>query len=331
MSAPPALKSIETPVSYVSTSLSSFPVAFFSVVIGIAGVTLAWEKAAVLMGQPVWIDQALLFVAPLIFIVVSAFYLVKWLRHAAAARLELHHSQHLAFLPCISVGLLLISLSLLASLPVLAKWIWMIGTSLHLLLSLVVLNAWMQKHLQPQQLSATWFIPALGHLLVPFAGVPLGFVYISWFYFSVGLLFWVILSSIVYYRILFHTPPAARLITSLLMLIAPPAIGFMAYLQLTQSFDAFALCLYYASLFLTLLLFTQLHLLARLRFCLSWWAYSFPLAAITLATFSMYQKTQTFFFLWLGIFLLLMLNIVIVILLVNTIRAILNNAICVED
>lgn len=48
-------------------------------------------------------------------------------------------------------------------------------------------------------------------------------------------------------------------------------------------------------LFLTLLLFTQIGRFARLQFALSWWAYSFPLAAITIASFVRSIKPKSAF------------------------------------
>jgi tellurite resistance protein len=50
--------------------------------------------------------------------------------------------------------------------------------------------------------------------------------------------------------------------------------------------------LYFAGLFFTLLAFTQLGRFAKLSFFLSWWAYSFPLAVITIASLLMYEQTS---------------------------------------
>ena len=55
--------------------------------------------------------------------------------------------------------------------------------------------------------------------------------------------------------------------------------------------DTFARILYYSGLFLTFLLLTQVGRFAKLQFFLSWWAYSFPIAAITISTLIMFEKT----------------------------------------
>lgn len=53
-------------------------------------------------------------------------------------------------------------------------------------------------------LTLAWFIQVVGNVLVPVAGVPLGFVDVSWFFFSIGMFFWLILMTLVFNRMIFH-------------------------------------------------------------------------------------------------------------------------------
>ena len=78
-----------------------------------------------------------------------------------------------------------------------------------------------------------------------------------------------------------------RLTPTLFILLAPPSVGFIAYLQLIGSLDAFARILYYTALFLSLLLASNALRFLRIPFFISAWAYSFPLAALTIATLVM--------------------------------------------
>ena len=84
-------------------------------------------------------------------------------------------------------------------------------------------------------------------------------------------------------------------------------------------------------LFLTLLLLTHAVRFLKLSFFLSWWAYSFPMAAVTIATLLMYQQLQLVFFKWLGAGLLGLLTLIIVTLLVKTISAVIRRDSAVED
>jgi tellurite resistance protein len=180
-------------------------------------------------------------------------------------------------------------------------------------------------------INPAWFIPVVGNVLVPIAGMELGYTELSWFFFSIGMLFWLVLFAIIFYRVLFHNPLPGKLMPTFFILIAPPAVGFIAYMKLTGELDAFGRILYYSGLFLTLLLLTQVKRFSRLQFFLSWWAYSFPLAAIAVATLVMYQKTAMPTFAVLGLIFLGLLTIIVLFLLYKTFRAIGHHQICMPE
>ncbi|HSQ07399.1 MAG TPA: SLAC1 anion channel family protein [Chromatiaceae bacterium] len=184
------------------------------------------------------------------------------------------------------------------------------------------------EHFDIQHLNPAWFMPIVGNVLVPLVGVPLGFIEVSWFFFSIGILFWLILFVIVLYWVLFHAPLAERLMPTLFILIAPPAVGFAACVQLTGGLDPFARVLYYSGLFLTLLLATQVGRFLRVPFSLSAWAYAFPLAAMTIATLGIYRQTGALGFAMLGWTLLTLVSLVVVYLLARTARAVADGKIC---
>ena len=79
-----------------------------------------------------------------------------------------------------------------------------------------------------------------------------------------------------------------------------------------------------------LLLAVQANYFVRLKFFLSWWAYSFPLAALTIATLIMAKETGLGCYRVLGVVLLAVLTLLIVLLLVRTAIAVARREICVE-
>ena len=122
-----------------------------------------------------------------------------------------------------------------------------------------------------------------------------------------------------------------KLIPTLFILIAPPAVGFISYLKLVGELDAFARILYFAGLFLTMLMLIQIKRFTKLQFFLSWWAYSFPLAAITIASLHMYELTHKLTYQYIAGALLALLTVVVMFLLFKTVIAVMNHKICVED
>jgi len=72
-------------------------------------------------------------------------------------------------------------------------------------------------------------------------------------------------------------------------------------------------------------------MLSRISYYLSWWAYTFPMAALTIATILMYHAIHLGFFKYLALVLLVVLSCVVALLAVMTLSAIKDRRICVED
>jgi tellurite resistance protein len=312
--------------------LTHFPAAFFAMVMGLAGLTIAWDNAQALLGVKLGFVPWLIGASTLLFAGLALIYLAKALLHRDAVRAELKHPIRLNFMPTMSISLLLLAIAFLPVSATASLWLWLVGAAVQLGFTLYIVSAWMHDpQFQVHHLNPSWFIPAVGNVLVPIAGVPLGFVDVSWFFFSIGVLLWSVLMTIVFYRVLFHQPIDERLLPTLFILVAPPAVGFIAYMRLTGALDVFAHALYFAGLFQTLLLFTQAPRFLRLRFFLSWWAYSFPLAAVSIASMTMAELTGSRVFGYIGFGLLTMLTGIVVLLFAATALAVRERGICIPE
>jgi tellurite resistance protein len=312
--------------------LAYFPISFFATVMGLSGLCIAWENAEQTFGLPFQLASALLPFTALVFCILLALYLTKLSRYPQEVVKELNHPVKLNFFPAISISLILLSVAFLKIIPALSQALWITGTLLHLLFTLYVMNIWIHHDkFEVHHINPAWFIPVVGNVLVPIAGTAHGYTEISWFFFSIGILFWLVLFTIIFYRVLFHHPLPGKLMPTFFILIAPPAVGFISYVKLAGGLDNFAHVLYYCGLFLTLLLLTQAPRFTRLQFFLSWWAYSFPLAAITIATLLMYRMQQKVGFAIIGWALLSILTLVVTFLLYRTLREVGSGKICLPE
>ncbi|MFN4149219.1 MAG: SLAC1 anion channel family protein, partial [Rhodocyclaceae bacterium] len=264
--------------------LAHYPVSLFATVMGTSGLAIAWKKAGHVLGLPASIGLVLQWWALVLFVLVGLGYLAKMSSHWEAVKKEFSHPVRLNFFPAISISLLLLATAFADTLPGFAQGLWTTGAALHLVFTLVVMSSWIHhtrydiKHANP-----AWFIPVVGNVIVPVAGVAFAPIGISWFFFSIGLSFWIVLLTIVMNRLFFHEPLPERLTPTLFILIAPPAVAFIAWTKLNGGqIGAFGQILYNVALFLTLLLAANALRFFRLPFFLSTWAYSFPLAAITI-------------------------------------------------
>jgi tellurite resistance protein len=317
----------------VTSRLAHMPVALFATVMGMGGLTLAWKKASEVLGINHFVWQVLLVITAVLLATLAVSYLLKMRRHAQHVIAEFNHPIKISFFPAFSIGLMLIAVALAEIITPLAMAVWWMGASIQLILTLYLMNQWIHHaRWQVQHTTPAWFIPIVGNIIAPIGGVTLGFTEVSWFFFAIGILYWIVLKVLVFNRILFHEPLPEKLLPTLFIMIAPPAVGFIAYLKLNQGVvDNFAHILYYAAMFLVLLLVSQLPRFARIPFFVSWWAYSFPIAAFTIGTIIMFEQSQTLFFQTLSYLMLTLVSILLSVLIAKTVNAAIKGSIFQPD
>jgi len=311
------------------TRLENFPVTFFAVSMGLAGLTLAWHAAEGALGLTGALSAGLFALTGAVFAALAGLYLAKALRYPRAVAAEWQHPVTLAFFPAISISLLLLSVAMLAHAPGPAGAAWLLGAGMQAVLTVAVVTGWIgARAFQHGHLSPAWFIPAVGNVIVPIAGVPLGYVELSWFFMSVGLVFWVVLLTLVINRLVFHDPLPGRLQPTLVILIAPPAVGFLAWLALVGEIGPFGRILLNSAYFFTLIVAAQMPRILRLPFAMSFWALSFPFAAVTIASFTYATAAGSAPHRAIALALLAVLTVIIVGLVARTLRAVARGEIC---
>ncbi len=309
-----------------------FSVSFFSIILGMAGFTIAFQKSEQILKMPFNLSLSILILTSALFGIIALIYVLKIILFSDEVKVEFNNPVKLSFFPTFSISLLLLSIAFLSVNLFISKYLWIAGTIIHFILTIKVISIWIQqtkfeiKHMNP-----SWFIPAVGNILVPVAGVSFFSLEISWFFYSIGLFLWIILLVIFFNRIIFHSPLPRKLIPTLFILIAPPAVGFISLVKLTGEASEFSKILYYFGLFLVFLLFSQIKIFRKIKYYLSWWAYSFPISAITIATILMFHETDIILFNYLSWIFFVILNLVIIWLLMKTIVAISERGICVEE
>ncbi len=297
--------------------LAHFPISFFAVSMGVFGLALALRAG----GYPapsmvVGFAGIAILAVSLVILAAQAAY------HPAALKAEWSHPVTLAFFPAASVSLLLMAAFLHDMAPRSAEGAWLLGAAVQGALTVIVISAWIShRAFGPGQLSPAWFIPAVGNLAAPLAGVSLGYVELSWYFFAVGTLFWLVLLTLVFNRLIFHDPLPGNLKPTIVILIAPPVLAFLGWVQFTDGIvDAPARVLINLGYFFLALVALQVPSLLRLPFVLSFWALSFPLAAITVASFRFAELTGSALHLWGGYVLLSALVATIAVLSARTVH-----------
>ncbi|RUM94517.1 MAG: C4-dicarboxylate ABC transporter, partial [Thiothrix sp.] len=307
---------------YWYTKIRDFPVMLFAIVMGLTGYSLVIQKLATIVYIPMGIQDFFAYLAFGVYLLISFLYLNKINLHPKDFYKEVSNPNHIGFIAITSVATTLIATTLLPYSESLSLMAWGIGAIVQIALMVRIVTLWISYQNDTRiHTDPSWFIPAVGCLAIPIAGVKLAPIEISWFFFSVGILFWLVMLPIYFYRNIYHHAFDERLTPSLFILMAPPSVGTIAWHSLTGEIDAFARILYSISLFLFIVAIMQYKLYLNIKsFHLSSWSFSFPLATSILATFTMAIALDSYFLVILGSIKTAGLSLVIILLIWKTVE-----------
>ncbi|MBL8329357.1 MAG: SLAC1 anion channel family protein [Rubrivivax sp.] len=281
------------------TARSSTPLKFlypgwYAIVMGLCGLSLAFHRAAPLMGELAgavsWVIGAL---AALVFAVLAAATLLRAQRYPQAWAEDRRHPVRHTFIAALPIALLLLATVAVASglhqgparLAVAALW-WL-GSLAQLFVTAWVLARWWHGNqaggLQWASATPALFIPIVGNVLAPLAGVPLGQDHWAAAQFGVGLLFWPVVMVLLTVRIALQGLWPERLLPATFIFIAPPAVVGLSALQLGAP-ALVAWALWGMALFSTAWCAALVRRIAAMPFGLPHWGMSFPLAAMAALT-----------------------------------------------
>ena len=311
-----------------SQCLKNFPVTLFASVMGMTGLAIAYLRVAQWYGFAETIGMGLLVLSFTLFLSISIIYGTKFIYHCDEVLKEFHHPIRANFFPAISISLLLLAIASLEYYRPIAQVLWAAGALLQLIFTVVIISRWITRSFKIAHSNPTWFIPVVGTIIVPIAGVEFADRELLWFFYSVGAFFWLALFTIILYRLIFHPQLPQKFVPTLFILIAPPALGCISYVKLTGAFDVMARIMLYVALFFVLLLASMIRYFSRLKFFVSWWAYTFPLCGATIATILAAKSANSAGLSVIAAALLVATTAVIIIVFIKTIAAFYNRKIC---
>lgn len=314
-----------------SSRLRFFPIMFFAVIMGLSGLTLVLQKSSELFGLPSIFWELFTLIDTGLFFIILSLYIFKLSKYPNEVKHEFSHPIRINFFAAISISLLLLATIYHEFSIEFAKILFFSGIVLHTYFTLYTISFWINHNFEITHSNPAWFIPIVGNLLIPVAGAGLVSNELLIFYFSIGMLFWVVLFTVIFYRIIFHHQLAQKFIPTLFILIAPPAVGFIGYIKMGYGFDFFAHFLLDMGLFFTILLFFMYKNFLNLKFFISWWAFTFPLAAITIATMLAYKITKATFYMFSSYFLIALTIFVVLFVTYKTVVHIQKKDICVAE
>jgi tellurite resistance protein len=272
-----------TPLKYL------FP-GWYAIVMGLAGLSLAFHRAAPLMGEPAGaVGLVVGVLAAGVFAVLAVATVLRGQRYPEAWAEDRRHPVRHTFIATLPIAVLLLATVAVAS-GLHAAWVeglWWIGALGQLFVTVWVLMRWFRGNqaggLQWASLTPALFIPVVGNVLVPLAGVPLGRPEWSAAQFGIGLLFWPVVTVLLFVRVATQGMWPERLLPATFIFIAPPAVVGLSALQFGAA-PLVGWALWGMALFSLLWVATLARRIASMPFGLPHWGMSFPLAAFAALT-----------------------------------------------
>jgi tellurite resistance protein len=308
------------------SSIKNLPVSLFGAVMGLAGLSLAWRVASGVFGTSTIIAEITGIVAILVFIALALGYLAKWLIYPSAVKAEFNHPVAGNFFGTISIGVLLLSTVLGSYSSLLQEWVWTAGVISTIVLGYVVIARLLAGNVDAHNALPATLIPGVATLDITVAGanLPMAWAHeVNLFAAGVGTVLALVFFTMIFSRLVHKETLAPGMLPSMMILIAPFEVGFLAYVNLMQRVDVFAALLFYFGLFLFVILAVKIFR-PSLRFSAGWWAISFPMAALSNAALK-YAAAQNLPGLYcLAGAILLILSVAIVVLFVRTLHFLVN-------
>ncbi len=263
------------------------PVGLFGSVMGLTGLSVAWRLAQARYDAPEWAADAIGIAAVTSFVLLALGYAVKLMTAPAAVGTEFRHPIAGNLFGTVLISLLLLPIILVPVSLLLAQVVWGAGAVGMVAFAWMIVSRWMSDRQQVAHATPAWIVPVVGLLDVPLAVPSLGLPPMHGVMvlgLAVGLFFAVPLFTLIFSRLVFEPPMPDALQPTLLILVAPFAVGFSTYVATTGQIDLFGEALYVLTLFMLAVLLGRLrNLPSCCPFRVSWWAVSFPLAASAIA------------------------------------------------
>jgi tellurite resistance protein len=288
----PAMAHTAPPLKFVSPG-------WFSVVMGLVGLALAWQAASPMLGE----------LATGVALVIGGLALGVFVLLAAASFCACNGTPRRCKRTCATRCATLLWPPSRCRCCCWPRWrrpwawegwavqaVWWVGSVAQLWATLWVLGRWLAPQTGPAaQPGGLWpsitpllFIPVVGNAVAPLAGVGLGFAGWSAAQLGIGIAFWPVLLVLTQVRRLVHGPLPERLLPTSFIAVAPPSVIGLSLLAFGAPWPVIG-GFWGVALFTLLWVGSQTTRTIQQPFALAFWGLSFPLAAFATLTLKLAQ------------------------------------------
>eukprot|EP00249_Psilotum_nudum_P010142 c22359_g1_i1 orf=688-2631(+) len=272
--------------------LLRFPISCFGICLGLGSQSILWKLLSTtpsmhFLHVPKEINIIVWCLALMTLIVIFLAYSLKCLFYFEAVRREYYHPVRVNFFfaPWIASMFLTIGVS-----PVIATsinpalfWVFMVPITM---LELKIYGQWLSggERKLSKMANPSLHLSVVGNFVGAILGTLAGQREAAIFYWAVGLAHYLVLFVTLYQRLPTNEALPRELHPVFFLFIAAPSTASVAWEGIAGHFDMVSRITYFVALFLFTSLIVRVNLFRGIRFSVTWWAYTFPTTAVSIAT-----------------------------------------------
>lgn len=271
------------------------PASFFAIVMGLGGLGQAWRAAGHSYPLLAPFGDLLVILAAMLWVLLASSYMVKWASAPAVALAEWRHPVQCAFVATIPASLLMLMPALAPRLGATGHLLIVLLACIQVVVTATIFARWITGRPEPATVTPAWHLAVVaGNLFIAGAAAAVGYKLTGWCFFGAGMALWIIIDSVVLHRLATHEPLAPPLRPLVATEIVPPAVAAIVYIGLGDGeADAIVLGLFGWGLYLAVALVIAWRWLCEAPFGEGYWAFTLPVAAVSIAAWQIAHATAT--------------------------------------
>ncbi|MGY4385044.1 tellurite resistance protein [Pedobacter sp. UYP24] len=265
------------------TLLQKIPVSIFGIIMGISGLSNAFRLAEHLFRLNYYFGSISgLMACGLLFLLLLVF-LLKFMLFPVMVLDDFNHPLNSSFYGTIPISILLVSTIVHQFSVIGYQILWCLGTLLIFVLAYISFYRLLGGGKQRREITPILILPVVGVLNVAVTSGKIPWFWahdVSLLSLAVGGILAIVFFTLIFSEIIYGQALSLALKPSLMILMSPFAVGFLAYINISAHVDLFSTLLYYFASFLFSIFFIKIfnH---QYKFIHTWWSVSFPMAALT--------------------------------------------------
>ncbi|KAM0895601.1 hypothetical protein ACQ4PT_023741 [Festuca glaucescens] len=271
--------------------LLRFPISAFGMCLGVSSQAMLWKtletepSTAFLRVHPV-ANHVFWGVSVTLTLLVFVTYLLKVVFYFEAIRREFHHPVRVNFFFAPWIACLFLVKGVPRPVDEIHHVVWYFLMVPILCLDLKIYGQWMSsgERRLSRVANPSNHLAVVGNFVGALLGARMGLRELPIFFFAVGLAHYTVLFVTLYQRLPTNVQLPKELHPVFFLFVAAPSVASMSWARISGEFNSGAKLAYFVSMFLYASLVVRVNLFRGFRFSLAWWAYTFPMTSVALAT-----------------------------------------------